>query len=162
MTSSDETVREIHEVDVRVTQFVYSQLTTLTGLTRRFHQEAKWEDTTPIYIVAEFQLALGESGDDKVKMRVVHGRDLPPSPPIQQWRDWCQDEQRVEQFATHIHLACIWPSDSLISLLVISPHTFMGECLAPLVWPVDLSLQLTETEFAERWPLAVQLYREQS
>jgi hypothetical protein len=156
-TSEGKETKIIHEIDVRVTKFVFENLVSLIDLSRKYHRQAQWEENTPIYILNEFQLPLDSAGSEDVKMTVAPGTALPPEPVLQQWHTCCLEQ---DKFATHIHLACIWPNEGLMSLLVIAPHVFVNVDTAPLSHRSVLkSFTLTATEFAARWPSAVQIYR---
>jgi hypothetical protein len=129
----------------------------LRQLSRQIHSTRKWKETTPVYLTAEFKLPAADDGDDGVELSVVHGDHLPPNDVIQAWHRNCC---RQKQFATHIHLACIWPGDAMC-LVTISPHIFAG--ISPIQ---NLSRThvfddwiLTNHQFKTRWCDAVQVYR---
>jgi hypothetical protein len=149
--------KTIHPIDLKFTQFIFENLPYLIHLSRQQHNANGWQETTPVYITCTFKLPSDEDGDDRIEISIVHGTNLPGNDLLQDWHQRCCQQSK---FATHIHLACIWPGDAMC-LATISPHVFAGITkVSKLSTPgVFDDWSLTGQEFKTRWPHAVNVYR---
>jgi hypothetical protein len=107
--------------------------------------------------VATFTRTVAELDQDRVRMSVGTGDNLPVDPLLQHWHRFCG---RYQKKGMHINLACIWPMDNTMCLMTIFPRILINATKTRRLrrWDELDDWTLSIREFHERWASAVAVY----